>query len=396
MNVSELSLQELIDAFVASGLLVDRTTIEELIKRREVAPFLPILHDDRYWKIRNTASGDGWTPIHSVFMLGMMGNVAAFEAVAYAFRNRVEELGDWITEDGSRILSAFGTDFFDRIREITLDATFDTYVRLAALEALVALSADCHDLNNRTIDTCKVVLRDSDHVLVGLALPVLAEVKDDDLFGFVKSTFHALPFARDVTDMEDLEQLHAGTSSMPVVARCKESLWTHFSKEKLDYLYKINYGSSRKQEKNDDVHALSTVRCSACGNAMECPQSMLTAKNHLCSTCVQQSGDKTLQAAVSEMQHGLDYLAAVGKKLDSLKLREQDIEKLLESADAKHLVEIDADPNTEEGVARLMNALFFGGDWDKQLQWTEKHGRKRDAKLVQQMITDSKMNQGLP
>ncbi|MDI6721141.1 MAG: DUF1186 domain-containing protein [Candidatus Aenigmarchaeota archaeon] len=241
-EISSLQTQELIEKLVSSGLMVDRNLVEEIAKREESADYLlNILREDEYWN--SEEKGDGWPPIHAIFILGLIGSQKAFDALKYALQEREDELGDWVTEDVPSILFAFGKCFLGQIREIALGESFNMYVRLVAIDALCAMSITDKELIPPVAEVCKNFLEDENDEMVCLALPPIAEVKDDGLFEKAKEAYKSRAFSKDVTKMEDLEELHNGTSDLPVYPRCTTSLWDHFSEEKLNRFWKGNYES---------------------------------------------------------------------------------------------------------------------------------------------------------
>lgn len=248
MTFSQLSTKELFDKFVSSGLMVDRDLIEEIIKRKDSSNYLfGVMQDDEYWELGN--KGDGWAPIHGIFIAGLIANSRAFDVLNYVLRHRVEELGDWITEDVARILFSFGKEFFDKIGEIALDKSFNIYVRLAAIDAACALSIVNNDLKFKVVEICKKILDENNDELISLALPNMSEVKDDDLFDIIKQVYKTSAGANDVTDLEDLEKLHAGKSDTPEYTRCLGTLWDHFSFKEMNRLRQINYRTNHEYKK---------------------------------------------------------------------------------------------------------------------------------------------------
>lgn len=265
-DLNNATTEELIKNLVSSGLIARRELIEEIIKREDAPSHLHnLLKEDKHWEPEG--EGNGWPQVHALFILGLIGNDAAFNAIKYTLNNRTEELGDWICEDAGKILYAFGKNFFGKIAEITLDRATDKYARLAALDAICAMAATSKELTPKAAEICKKILEDEDNLLVALALPAMAEIKEDALFELIKQAHHKIPDAKGVTDMADPEELHARTSDMPIYTRTITSPWKHFSKEYLMRFHeKTDTGRLITREEDGKKHKAGRNDACPCGS----------------------------------------------------------------------------------------------------------------------------------
>lgn len=221
----------LMQRFVNSGLLVDTIVAEEIVRRKDAASLRPFLEKEEYWNADGPS--EGWAPVHTLFILGLMGNREALEALRYALMERAEELGDMMTEDIPRILFAFGKGFSRELEEMAFDASLDMYARLAALRALCTHAVVSPETIRTVAGLCSRFLKDGNEELVALALPCIAEVKDELLFREVLETWHSLSYAKKVTDPEDLKNIYDGTTGIKPHLHCTGDLWEHFSEENL-------------------------------------------------------------------------------------------------------------------------------------------------------------------
>jgi len=94
-------------------------------------------------------------------------------------------------------------------------------------------------MKEKVVGVCKKFLEDENEEFVCLLLPEVAEIKDKELFETVKKKFRELPFAKKVTDMEDLTELHEGRSRIPEYVKCLKDPWEHFSEKNLEELRSI-------------------------------------------------------------------------------------------------------------------------------------------------------------
>lgn len=100
--------------------------------------------------------------------------------------------------------------------------------------------------------------------------------------------------------------------------------------------------------------------------------------------------DKRLQAFTSDIQKFLDIIGAVGEKLENMGISEEECGRLIKFINHKDFNSLNENPDTEEGLTTIMNKLIFKGDWEKQLEWAEKHGTKEDVEVVR---TSMKLSQ---
>jgi len=115
---------------------------------------------------------------------------------------------------------------------------------------------------------------------------------------------------------------------------------------------------------------------------MECPKSMTAAAMHICSNCTGKAGDEKMQAFAKDAQRVIDYIGAIGENLEKMGIKGKEFDDIMKSVDPKAFESVKENPDTEEGLAKIMNKLIFRGDWQKQLEWTEKHGTQGDVEVV--------------
>ena len=82
---------------------------------------------------------DGWFSVHAVFILSIIGNDRAFEALKHIATTR--DLGDFAIEDLPYLFARLEGKTGE-LREIAENENFDVFVRLAAFKALMHLSRE--------------------------------------------------------------------------------------------------------------------------------------------------------------------------------------------------------------------------------------------------------------
>lgn len=204
-----------------------RRLVEKLVSRDDVYPYLwQIVKKDKFW--RRNGVGKGWPPVHTLYLLGLKGGKKSFEIFKWMIQERVRELGDSVPGELYPVFYSFLPDFFEEVRSIALDLSFNKYVRLAALASLCTLTILQGEKKEEVVATCRQFMRKGERDIAALALPHVAEIKDKALFRDVKRFFYRHPYAKRVISLQDLRKLHKGTSEHPEHTRCIEDLWGYF------------------------------------------------------------------------------------------------------------------------------------------------------------------------
>ena len=185
-----------------------------------------IIMDERYW--RRDSVGEGMLPIYILYILGLRADKRSFNILREVIASRTEELDEFITEDLKVIFFNFGARFIDEIASIIFDENLDMYVRDAAISALCAIGAVNERLSHRIAEICRKFINEETNIdLIALALPAMAEVKDEELFALVKNTHKKLgEVAEDIVSIRELDKLHdESEDTFPEYTKCFKSLW---------------------------------------------------------------------------------------------------------------------------------------------------------------------------
>ena len=89
-----------------------------------------------------------------------------------------------------------------------------------------------------------------------------------------------------------------------------------------------------------------------------------------------------MQAFAKDAQRIIDCIGAIGEKLEDMKVSRKEFDSIMKSIDPKAFDSVRENPDTEDGIIKIMNKLIFRGDWTAQLKWTEKYGTPKDAEAV--------------
>lgn len=140
-NYSNLTEEELIDfdlLFTEDDRL-PKAAVDEFVKRgdRMVGPLAEIVGCDFHW------SGDIaelWAVIHSVFILGVIGNEETVKPLLKSLRFSAAYDCDWVTEPLPSIFGKIGIKAIEGLKLITSDYTTEWFTRTLAIEGLAAIT----------------------------------------------------------------------------------------------------------------------------------------------------------------------------------------------------------------------------------------------------------------
>ncbi|MEA2054877.1 MAG: hypothetical protein U9O96_07240 [Candidatus Thermoplasmatota archaeon] len=206
------------------------------------------------------------------------------------------------------------------------------------------------------------------------------------------------------------------------------------------------------------IEDIQIVKCSYCGEEMDCPKEMLWAGEHVCSFCMEvmeegMSKEEIKNASkrermlskyksdVNEMADTIFFFAhpkarphrkVLGKmnkkeieenafyagvlstlhfilhtagpealttirdapRFRFFHITDEELEKEVEKfrkegidVDLSRMETFEGELKTAEGIAKMINYVIFKGDWEKQLEWEEKHGHPEDVELVKKIVS---------
>ena len=202
---------------------------EVLAKKQEMVPFLAdLVKDKQYW---NVSGYDSWAPITAIHLLSLSKEKQALDALIYVLCKYPEELGDWLTEDMPSLLSYFGVDAFESLKNIILDRRVYQWSRNAAARAIMVVADKSGDKNLRAqaIECLKEAIRnEKDFEARSFFVFELSEMKDGYCLPFFKSLFDAGMVDPKVTSYSEIEELYAG--------RYDDTIYlVHDTKDPMDY-----------------------------------------------------------------------------------------------------------------------------------------------------------------
>ena len=240
----------LIEIMTELGLYVNKKLAQEIAKRDDAVFYLrKLLQDGKHW--RSSGPGDGWSPIHAIHILPLIKNNESFELLLDIIRYHEDDLSDWVTEDVTSLLVAFGEDFIEPIKEFTNDETLETFVRSAAASALAALGKKFPSHQDDTKQHLTKLLKTTqDSIFAGLVADDLASFHDPSVMPDIHKAFEDGIIDDPFVQEGELEEVINGVFSDMDAEDFKRNTadpLNYFSRENIERLHKINY-----EEEDDD------------------------------------------------------------------------------------------------------------------------------------------------
>ncbi|AEF96252.1 YecA family protein [Methanotorris igneus] len=247
-NPSPKTTEELLKELAKRKIVVNKELIKEIVKREDAPKEILRLINEL-----NEIS-DMWFPIHAIYILGLIRTKEALNTLKYIIKNF--DIDDFVG-DLPDVFYNFGAEYFDDIKEIVLDESYDEYIRLNAFESLFMMEdVDRNKLLEFSKEVFNKLLKGdkvSDNVKCFMAgLMLTLEDKDK---GFCSEVFN---FIVDVIKEYNERNKHSFFKlHIDDVLYYKEEndwkkpkdLWEFYHPKNLLHLFEVNYGKLSKIDK---------------------------------------------------------------------------------------------------------------------------------------------------
>lgn len=252
-DLPEYPTAVLIEIMVELGLYVNKTLAQEIAKREDAVFYLrKLLQYGKHW--RSSGPGDGWSPLHAIHILALIKSRESFELLLDIIRYHEDDLGNWVTEDASSLLVAFGEDFIEPIKEFANDETLETFVRSVATSALAALGKKFpHHQDDIKQHLTTLLKTTQDGTFAGLVADDLASFHDPSVMPDIHRAFEDGIIDDPFVQEDELEDIINGVFSDMDARDFKRNTadpLNHFSRENIERLHMINY--EEDDEDNDE------------------------------------------------------------------------------------------------------------------------------------------------
>lgn len=249
-DMHENPTEELIDGLTALELYVNKKFAQEIAGRRDaVFHMRKLIQNGLYWY--QTGPGKGWSPIHAIFILALIRNREALQLLLDTIRYRNEELSDWLTENVSSLLVAFGKEAIEPLKEFTEDETLESFARSTATTALKVLARNFPQYENDIkLHLIKLLKSTEDDAFAGLVADDLASFHDPSVLPDIHRAF----------EMERIDGMVIGEEEIidtinnvyhdideAEFKRNTEDPLNHFSRRNIEYLHNLHYVRSKEK-----------------------------------------------------------------------------------------------------------------------------------------------------
>lgn len=187
--IPEMDTLSLIKTMVELELFVNKTLALEISKRDDAVFYLrKIIQDGDYWE--DDGLGNGWAPIHTIFILPLIQNKEALQLLLDIFRYRRNDITNRITGEVSGLFYHFGENGIENLIEFTKDETLEPFGRAEAIISLVAL-AKTHTSHKEVImrHISNLIETTDDIAFASLIADDLAAFQDKSVLPVLKKAF---------------------------------------------------------------------------------------------------------------------------------------------------------------------------------------------------------------
>jgi uncharacterized protein YchJ len=235
-DMHETSTEELIEGLTALELFVNKKFAQEIAQRDDTVFYLrKLIQDGQYWC--QISSGNRWTPIHAIHILALIKSKAALSLLLDTIRYRGFELYDWLTENVSSLLVAFGEDAIEPLKEFTRDETLEPFARGTATTALVFLSRNKPSYKNGVVKHLIELLNTTrDITFASLIIQDLARFHDMTVMPEIHRAFEEGRIMEIFMTEEDVESRIKRSDDDEDLKRNTRDPLEHFSRESIESL----------------------------------------------------------------------------------------------------------------------------------------------------------------
>jgi hypothetical protein len=235
-DMHEISTGELIEGLITLELYVNKKFAQEIARREDAVFHLrKLIQDGHYWN--EIAPGNRWTPIHAIHILALIKSKDALSLLLDTIRFRNFELYDWLTENVTSLLVAFGEDAIEPLKEFTKDETLEHFARGTATTALVFLSRNKPSYKNGVVKHLIELLNTTyDITFASLIVQDLARFHDISVMPEIHRAFKEDRIMEIFMTEEDVESRIKGSDNHHDIKRHTRDPLDHFSRESIESL----------------------------------------------------------------------------------------------------------------------------------------------------------------
>ena len=206
-----LVMASMISILESDGIYTDEKTVRGILEMGEESFHLlaQLATDDEYW---NDLDDDSLVPICAIHILAKMKHYRAQLVINTAIIKHYEETGDWLTEDMPYVLAHMGVGAIPTLTALMRYDGADIFVRGGTAGALIMIAMDNPEVKSGIVASIKdAAQNEADIVTRTVLVNVLLDLKDPDLYGYLKDSLETGFILDDYFDLDYLDGAYAGT-----------------------------------------------------------------------------------------------------------------------------------------------------------------------------------------
>lgn len=245
--IPEMDTLSLIRTMVELELFVNKTLALEISKRDDTVFHLrKIIQDGDYWEYDGL--GNGWAPIHTIFILPLIKNKEALQLLLDIFRYRRKDITNRITGEVSGLFYHFGENGIKNLIEFTKDETLEPFGRAETIISLVALAKTHSSHKEEIMRHISNLIETTDNItFASLIADDLAAFQDKSVLPILKKAFQDGRIINLFIHEKEVESIINGNTPYEMERYTVDPL-THFSRENIEDLYFKYYDDDEDED----------------------------------------------------------------------------------------------------------------------------------------------------
>lgn len=209
-----LDAADMISMLESDGIHTDEKTVRGILEMGEESFQLlaRLATDDEYWDDPDV----NWdAPICAIHILAKMKHYRAHLAINTAILKHYEKTEDWLTEDMPYVLEHMGVGGIPTMTALMRYDGADMYMRGSAANALIMLAMDNPEAKPGIVESIKdAAQNEADITMRTMLVDVLLDLKDPDLYGYLRYSLESGFILDDFFDLGYLDGTYAGVHNL--------------------------------------------------------------------------------------------------------------------------------------------------------------------------------------
>lgn len=163
---------------------------------------------EEYW---NDYERYTWSPVCAIHLLAKINSPEAHKAISESLIKYYDYTADWLTEDAPHILAYMGAEAVEMLTGIIRNNYANMFVRNTAARALIMIAIKHPELKQDIVTSIKDTARDeSDITARTLLVDCLVDLKDPDLYGYLRGAVETGYISDESYNASDLDDIYSG------------------------------------------------------------------------------------------------------------------------------------------------------------------------------------------